>query len=72
MTFHSGFQVYLLGRHFVIQRDHRALEWLNRLKENNTRLTGWSLALQPFNFSVRYHAGSTNGNADALSRIATN
>ena len=33
------FRVYLLGRRFVIQTDHRALEWLNRLKENNARLT---------------------------------
>lgn len=34
-----AFRVYLLGTSFVIQTDHRALEWLDKLKENNSRLT---------------------------------
>ncbi len=38
----EAFKVYLLGKPFVI------LQWLDRLKENNSRLTRWSLALQPF------------------------
>ena len=62
------FRVYLLGRPFVIQTDHRSLEWLDRLKENNGRLTRWSLALQPYQYSVQYRTGQKNGNADALSR----
>ena len=37
------FRVYLLGRKFIIQTDHCALEWLDRLKEKNARLTRWSL-----------------------------
>ena len=67
-----AFRVYLLGREFVIETDHRSLEWLDRLKENNARLTRWSLALQPFSFLVVYRPGLKNGNADALSRAATN
>ena len=63
-----AFRVYLLGRPFEIQTDHRSLEWLDRLKEGNARLTRWSLALQPYNYTVRYRAGKINGNADALSR----
>ena len=63
-----AFRVYLLGRKFTIQTDHRALEWLHRLKDNNARLVRWSLALQPYNFQVRYRTGRANGNADALSR----
>ena len=66
-----AFRVYLLGRPFEIQTDHRSLVWLDRLKENNARLTRWSLALQPFQFSVKYRTGAMNGNADALSRIPT-
>ena len=64
----QSFRVYLLGRPFLIQTDHRALEWLDRLKENNVRLTRWSLALQPFQFEVKHRPGRDNGNADALSR----
>ena len=32
------FRVYLLGRPFIIQTDHRSLEWLDRLKDSNNRL----------------------------------
>ena len=63
-----AFRVYLLGRQFIIQTDHRALKWLDRLKDNNARLTHWSLALQPYQFVVQYQAGSANNNADGLSR----
>ena len=62
------FRTYLLGNAFVIQTDHRALEWLDRFKENNGRLTRWSLALQPFQYSIKYRPGTSNANADALSR----
>ena len=30
-----SFRVYLLGRPFIIQTDHRVLQWLDRLKDNN-------------------------------------
>ena len=53
---------------FTIQTDHRSLVWLNKLKVKKARLTRWSLALQAYTFNVVHGAGSTNGNADALSR----
>ena len=64
----QAFRIYLLGRPFTIQTDHHALEWLDRLKDNNSRLTRWSLALQPYQFTVQYRSGKANNNADALSR----
>ena len=64
----QSFRVYLLGRSFLIQMDHRALEWLDRLKENNACLIHWSLALQLFQFEVKHCPGRDSGNADALSR----
>ena len=67
----KAFRVYLLGRHFTIQTDHRSLQWLDRLKETNSRLTRWSLALQPYQFTVQHRAGTLNKNADAFSRITT-
>ena len=65
----QAFRVYLMGRPFLVQTDHRSLVWLDRLKENNARLTRWSLALQPYQFTVQHRAERANSNADALSRV---
>ena len=65
------FQVYLIGKPFVIQTDHRALQWLQQFREKNSRLTRWSLQLQPYTFSVQHRRGQDNANADALSRLDT-
>ena len=64
----QAFRVYLLGRPFTVQMDHRALQWLDRVKESNARLTRWSLSLQPYQFELAYRPGNQNGNADGLSR----
>ena len=45
-----------------------ALEWLDRMKMYNTRLTRWSLSLLPYQFRVTYQPGKSNGNVNALSR----
>ncbi|KAE8287814.1 Septin-6 [Larimichthys crocea] len=49
--------------------DFVKLQWLNRMKDTNTRLTGWYLSLQPYNFAVQYRAGKDNLVADCLSRV---
>ena len=67
----EAFRVYLMGRTFEIQTDHRSLEGLNRLKADNAQLTKWSLSLQPYKFRVIHRSGSTNTNADILSRFPT-
>ena len=64
----EAFRVYLLGRDFTVQTDHRSLVWLDRLKDKNMRLARWSLILQQYSFKAVHRAGSSNGNADALSR----
>ena len=64
----QAFRVYLLGWPFVIQTDHRSLMWLDKFKDTNDRLARWSLALQPFQFSIVHRPGASNGNADASSR----
>ena len=38
------------------------------MKDENGRLTRWSLSLQPYNFRVIHRAGTTNANVDGLSR----
>ena len=37
--------------------------------EDEGRLCRWALALQEFDFEIKYRRGSSNGNADALSRV---
>ena len=62
------FEAYLVGRKFILDKDHQALEYLATKKSPNKRLTRWSLFLQEFNFELKYRPGSRNSNADGLSR----
>ena len=38
-------------------------------KEKNSQSTRWSLALQPFTFTIEHKKGKDNANADTLSRM---
>lgn len=42
-SWNSGISNYLIGRPFMIQTDHLSLEWLDRIRYNNT-----SVALSPW------------------------
>ena len=64
----DSFKYYLLGREFVLETDHRALQWLARMKDTNGRITRWYLALQPYRFAVAHIPGKSNATADFLSR----
>lgn len=66
------FRPYLFGRKFKIITDHKPLQWVMSLKEPNSRLTRWKLKLSEYDFTVIYRKGSSNTNADALSRIQIN
>ena len=65
----KAFSIYLLGKSFLLQTDNRALTWLKTMKDKNARLTRWSLALQPYNFTVEHQKRKDNANADMLSRL---
>ena len=65
------FRHYLIGAHFLLETDHKPLEWLNTPKSSKShsqQLERWSLQLHAFQFSVIHWLGSTNQPADALSR----
>lgn len=62
------FLVYLLGAEFNLRTDHRALVYLDSMKNTSARLMRWALALQPFSFKAAYTKGVSNVVADALSR----
>ena len=62
------FRHYLLGRPFQLYTDHAPLQWLSAQKMEGM-LARWSLAIQEYDFKIVYRKGSSNTNADALSRV---
>jgi len=63
------FYYYLHGKKFTIYTDHAALVWLKNIKHLTGRLFRWSLKLSMFDYEIKYKKGSTNVEADMLSRI---
>ena len=59
---------WLLGRHFYVRTDHRALCWLLEFKESQGILARWQIKLSKYDFAIIHRAGKSHGNADALSR----
>ena len=62
------FERYLYGRKFVLETDHKPLQYLQK-NATNPRLLRWALQLQPYQFSVRVIPGKDNHGADYLSRV---
>ena len=65
------FRHYLIGAPFIIQTDHKPLEWLESSKSSKARsqrLERWSLELRAYDFHIVHRPGITNQHADALSR----
>lgn len=60
---------YLLGRHFVLTMDCAPLQWLSAQKMEGM-LCRWALALQEYDFTIKYRRESLNANVDALSCCA--
>ena len=62
------FEMYLYGRDFTVEVDHKLLIALPSGNKLNKRLHGLWLKVISFSFKIRYRKGSANGNADGLSR----
>jgi len=60
------FRHYLLGRPFQLITDHAPLQWLLAQKMEGM-LSRWALAMQEYDYTIRYRKGVQNANADALS-----
>ena len=68
------FHNFLYGRHFTIQSDHQPLSFLFGETKGipqlaSARIQRWALTLSTYNYTIRYKAGKSLGNADALSRL---
>ena len=63
----SKFHRFLYGQHFTLESDHRPLEYLQSSHPKNPRVMRWSLALQPYRYTVRYIRGAENIVADYFS-----
>ena len=63
------FHRFLYGQHFILESDHRPLEYIQSSQSKNPRIMRWSLALQPYRYTVKYIKRSDNNVADYLSRI---
>lgn len=60
---------YIWGRHFTVVTDCSALRFLMTTASPNGRLIRWAMRLSEYDFTVQYRKGSSNANADALSRL---
>ena len=62
--------VYVNNPCFTISvfSDHNPLQFVNKMKNKNPRLTRWALALQPYNIKIFHIKGKDNLIADYLSR----
>eukprot|EP00923_Selenidium_pygospionis_P042587 GHVN01073599.1.p1 GENE.GHVN01073599.1~~GHVN01073599.1.p1 ORF type:complete len:499 (-),score=36.13 GHVN01073599.1:1844-3205(-) len=64
------FRYIIHGRRFRVVTDHRALQWLDKHKDEKSKLMRWALEMQEMgDFLIEYRAGVDNGNADAFSRL---
>ena len=68
------FNQFLYSQKFTIQTDHKPLEGLFNEKKGvpqqaSPRVQWWALTLAAYEYKIAYKAGTTNANADALSRL---
>jgi hypothetical protein len=63
------FHIYITNLPFLVYTDHRSLATLLSWKEPSRRIARWIMKLQEYSFTAVYRKGSSNNNADALSRL---
>ena len=64
----TKFAMYLYGKPFTLQTDHRPLQFLSASKFESQCIMRWALALQSYNFEVEHIKEKENVGADFLSR----
>ena len=62
------FKLYLAGRRFTLQTDHKPLKYLKEASYQNDRVFRWAVAVQEYSFRVEDIPGKENIGADFFSR----
>ena len=62
------FKLYLAGRRFTLQMDHKPLKYLKYAAYQNDGVFRWAVAVQEYSFRVEDIPGKENVGADFLSR----
>ena len=62
------FKLYLVGRRFMLQTDHKPLKYPKDVAHQNDRVFRWAVAVQEYSFRVEDIPGKENVGADFLSR----
>ena len=64
-----AFAYYLRGKSFLVETDHRNLQWIEA--SHSPIVVRWRTLLQNFSFLIRHIPGKSNGVADWLSRMGS-
>ena len=62
------FKLYLAGKRFTLQTDHKPLKYLKDAAYQNDRVFRWVMAVQEYSFLVEDFPGKENIGADFWSR----
>ena len=65
----TKFRLYLAGKPFILQTDHKLLSYLNQVKFQNDRIKTLARALQGYDYKIESIPGKDNVVADYLSQI---
>ena len=60
---------YLIGKHFIVETDSKAVEWIKDKRDLIGKLGRWSLYLENFDFSTVHVPGKIHIAPDSLNRM---